>query len=106
MGGGFTCSRIRLHQFHVWFCRDRESSLHSRIHLRVGDRLEFVANCGVELGHDGVIRVLGQDLFLIEGVEVLLQILFQSWSLNHHSREASSVKNRRGEVVGVDAWGG
>ena len=59
--GGFICSQIRLHQFHVWFCRGRGNSLRSRTHLRVGDCFEFVAKCGVELGHDDVIRVLGQD---------------------------------------------
>ena len=66
--GGFICSRIRLHQFHVWFCRGKESNLHIRIHLRMrgcfGSVTEcevvFVAESEIGLGHDDVIRVLGR----------------------------------------------
>ena len=72
----------------------------------MGDRLEFVAKCGVELGHDGVKQVLGWDLFVIEEVEVLLLSRFQSWSLNHHSRRVSLVESRQGGVADVDVWGG
>ena len=50
-------------------------------------------------------RVLGRDWYEIEGVRVLLQIRFLSWSLNHHSREVGLVENRRDGVVDVDVWG-
>ena len=65
----------------------------------------FVTGCGIELGHDGVIRVLGQDLYEIGGVKDL-QIQFQSWSLNHHSRRVSWVENQQGGVADVDVWDG
>ena len=113
-GGGFICSRIRLHQFHVWFCRGMGNSLRILSQMRVGDRFEFVGECGVvfviecgvELGHDGVKQVLGWDLFVIEEVEVLLLSRFQSWSLNHHSRRVSLVENQQGGVADVAVWDG
>ena len=102
--GGVICSRIRLHLFHVWFCRGKGSSLHILILTRMGDCLEFVTEFGVELGHDDVRRVLGLDWYEIGEEEVLLRIRFQSWSLNHHSRKVDLVENRQGGVVDVDAW--
>ena len=72
----------------------------------MGDCFGFVSECGMGLECDDVGRVLGQDWYEIGGVRVLLQIRFQSWSLNHHSQRVSWVENRRGEVVDVDVWGG
>ena len=65
----------------------------------MGDCFGFVSECGMGLECDDVGRVLGQDWYEIRGVRVLLQIRFQSWSLNHHSQRGGLVENRRLKMV-------